>query len=103
MTHREIIMAISTQTWSLKQLDEIVQAVTYSRDSLARNIIRRLNVGDTVKWNSKHGMVKLGVVERIAIKYVTVKTLNEFENRWKVPASMLTLVENDELVLKEAA
>jgi hypothetical protein len=33
-----------------------------------------------------------GVVTKIAIKYVTVKTIN---GMWRVPANMLSLVENE--------
>ena len=46
-----------------------------------------------MNWlSSKTGRNTTGVVVKVAIKYVTVKTITGL---WKVPASMLTKVEDE--------
>jgi small-conductance mechanosensitive channel len=51
-------------------------------------------IGDSVNFDSaKLGRNVTGIVTKIAIKYVTVKTATGL---WKVPANMLTLVEDKE-------
>ena len=72
------------------QLSSIIDAVKFARAKLGRQSIRSLALGDSVNFNSsKLGRNVTGIVTKIAIKYVTVKTASGL---WKVPASMLTLV-----------
>jgi len=76
------------------QLSSIIDAVKFARAKLGRQSIRSLSLGDNVNFTSnKTGQNYTGVVTKIAIKYVTVKTINGL---WKVPANMLTLVEDAE-------
>lgn len=76
------------------QLTSIIDSVKYARSRLTRHTIRSLQVGDNVNFDStKLGRNVTGVVTKIAIKYVTVKTISGL---WKVPANMLTLVEDKE-------
>jgi hypothetical protein len=76
------------------QLSSIIDSVKYARAKLGKQSIRKLSLGDNVNFNStKLGRNVTGVVMKIAIKYVTVKTVSGL---WKVPASMLTLVEDNE-------
>jgi hypothetical protein len=50
-------------------------------------------VGDNVSFDSaKLGRNVTGVVTKIAIKYVTVRTATGL---WKVPANMLTVVQEE--------
>ena len=76
------------------QLSSIIDSVKYARSRLTRHTIRSLQVGDNVNFDStKLGRNVTGVVTKIAIKYVTVKTVSGL---WKVPANMLTLIEDKE-------
>jgi hypothetical protein len=76
------------------QLSSIIDAVRYARAQLGKKSIRALSVGDNVNFDSvKLGRNVTGVVTKIAIKYVTVKTS---QGLWKVPANMLNLVEEAE-------
>jgi len=76
-----------------EQLSSIIDSVKYARSKLTRQSIRSLSIGDNVNFNStKLGHNVTGVVTKIAIKYVTVKTVSGL---WKVPANMLTLIEDD--------
>jgi small-conductance mechanosensitive channel len=76
------------------QLTSIIDSVKYARSKLTRHTIRSLQVGDNVNFDSvKLGRNVTGVVIKIAIKYVTVKTVSGL---WRVPANMLTLVEDRE-------
>ena len=92
MDIKQINSAIMFGTWSNTELDSIVDAVKFARAGLQRQNIRALRIGSTVKWSSaKNPYGEQGTVEKIAIKYVTVKTAAGL--RWKVPANMLTVVE----------
>jgi small-conductance mechanosensitive channel len=76
------------------QLSSIIDSVKYARSKLTRHTIRSLMVGDNVNFDStKLGRNVTGVVTKIAIKYVTVRTATGL---WKVPANMLTLVQDEE-------
>jgi len=65
----------------------MIDAVKWRRATLAKLTKASLTVGDTVSFTSnKTGMDMSGVVTKIAIKYVTVKTA---AGLWRVPANML--------------
>ncbi len=75
------------------QLNSIIDAVRYARAQLGKRSIRALMLGDNVNFNSvKLGRNVTGVVTKIAIKYVTVRTA---QGLWRVPANMLTVVADE--------
>jgi len=75
------------------QLSSIIDAVKYAKARLQKSAIRNLMVGDSVSFtSSKTGQYVTGSVIKIAIKYVTVRTATGL---WKVPANMLTVVEDE--------
>jgi hypothetical protein len=72
------------------QLTSIIDAVKFARARLTEKTKRALTLGSKVQFNnSKTGHTMIGTVDKIAIKYVTVRTA---QGLWKVPASMLTAV-----------
>jgi len=76
------------------QLTSIIDAVKFARARLTERNKRSLRIGDNVNFNStKQGRNVTGIVMKIAIKYVTVQTS---AGLWRVPANMLTLVEDRE-------
>lgn len=87
----EIKSAIINGQFSNDELMSIVEAVKYARGQLGRDIKRSLQVGDNVNFtNSRNGKNYTGHVVKVAIKNVTVRTT---EGLWRVPASMLSLVD----------
>lgn len=73
-----------------EQLTSIGDAIKFARSRLAEKSIRTLRLGTSVRFTSnKNGMTYNGTVDKIAIKYVTVRTP---QGLWKVPASMLEAV-----------
>jgi exosome complex RNA-binding protein Csl4 len=73
-----------------EQLGSIIDAVKFARARLAETNKRALTLGSKVQFNSsKTGQTLIGTVDKIAIKYVTVRTS---QGLWRVPASMLTAV-----------
>jgi hypothetical protein len=73
-----------------EQLGSIIDAVKFARARLAEQNKRALSLGAVVKFTSnKTGMRYQGTVDKIAIKYVTVRT---GQGLWRVPASMLETV-----------
>ena len=72
------------------QLTSIVDAVKFARARLTDATKRTLRLGGTVKFTStKTGLMYMGTVDKIAIKFVTVRTGSGL---WKVPANMLEVV-----------
>jgi len=91
MDIKQINSAIISSNFSHEQLASIVEAVKYARSRLAHTVKYSLRVGDTVNFTqTRTGRNVTGFVTKIAIKYVTVKTA---DGLWKVPAAMLTKVE----------
>jgi small-conductance mechanosensitive channel len=92
-TIQEINSAIMFSDLTNTELSSIIDAVKWRRATLAKLTKASLAVGDNVNFtSSKTGMNVTGVVMKIAIKYVTVKTA---QGLWRVPANMLTLVEEE--------
>ncbi len=73
-----------------EQLSSIIDAVKFARARLTEVNKRSLRVGGAVKFTStKNGMTYNGTVDKIAIKFVTVRTQ---QGLWRVPANMLEAV-----------
>ena len=90
ITIQEINRAIMQGNFSNDELSSIIDAVKFNRSQLTKTVKRNLALGDSVNFNSsKLGRNVTGVVTKIAIKYVTVRTVNGL---WKVPANMLEVV-----------
>ena len=93
-TIQEINTAIITGTFTNTELSSMIDAIKYSRSRLTQATKASLRVGDNVNFTStKTGQNVTGVVMKIAIKYVTVKTV---QGLWRVPANMLTKVDDNE-------
>ena len=94
MDIKQINSAIMFGTWTDIELRSMIDAIKWNRAQLTQQTKRSLRIGDNVKFTStKHGRNVTGVVTKIAIKYVTVKTVNGL---WRVPANMLTKIDEPE-------
>jgi hypothetical protein len=77
------------------QLNDIVMAVKYRRNQLAKVVKRGMCIGDQVKFDSQEGRTVIGTVQKINRKYIIVKEQANsfngglFATNWRVPASML--------------
>ena len=93
-TIQEVNQAIMFGDWTNTELTSMIDAVKWRRATLAKLTKASLAVGDNVNFtSSKTGMNLTGVVMKIAIKYVTVKTI---QGLWRVPANMLSKVDDRE-------
>lgn len=87
---QKINSAIIAGNWTNADLDVLVQAIKFARHRLTSQVKRSLNIGDNVNFtSSKTGGNVTGFVTKVAVKYVTVQTINGL---WRVPANMLTKV-----------
>lgn len=94
MNVQQINTALITGSFTNEQLTSVIDAVKFARSRLAQATKFSLKVGDNVNFtSSKTGQNLTGFVTKIAIKYVTVKTVNGL---WRVPANMLTKIEDRE-------
>lgn len=90
MDVKQINSAIISGNLTNDELNSIAQAIKYARGQLAQNIKVSLRVGDNVNFTStRTGRNTTGVVTKVAIKYVTVRST---DGLWKVPANMLTAI-----------
>jgi hypothetical protein len=86
--------AILSGQFTNDQLDSIQLSIKYARSRVRDEVKRSLTIGDNVNFvNSRSGQNMTGHVVKIAIKYVTVRTA---QGLWKVPANMLTKVQDQE-------
>ena len=96
MNITQINTAILQGGWTNDELTTVIEAVKYARSRLQKQVKNALMIGDNVNFtSSKTGQNVTGVVTKIAIKYVTVKTL---QGAWRVPANMLSKIEDREFV-----
>ena len=94
MNISQVNQAIMHGNFTNDELTSIIDAVKYGRSQLTRQIKSGLMVGDNVNFNSsKLGRNVTGVITKIAIKYVTVRTATGL---WRVPANMLTRIDEPE-------
>jgi len=94
MNIQTINTAIINGGWTNAELMSMTDAIRFARKRLTERNKATLSLGDTVNFTStKTGRNVTGTVVKIAIKYVTVRTL---EGLWKVPANMLAKVEDRE-------
>ena len=94
MNIMDINTAILQGGWTNDQLTSMIDAVKFARARLTEQSKRSLSIGDNVNFtSSKLGRNVTGVVTKIAIKFVTVKTA---QGAWRVPANMLTKIEDTE-------
>ena len=94
MNITQVNQAIMHGNFTNDELTSIIDAVKYGRSRLTRQIKSGLMVGDNVNFNStKLGRNVTGVITKIAIKYVTVRTATGL---WRVPANMLSVIRDPE-------
>lgn len=90
-TFQEVRYAIQFINFSNDELNSLSEAICYARSELVKDVKRELAVGANVNFtSSRSGKNITGHVTKIAVKYVTVRTI---EGLWKVPANMLSVVE----------
>ena len=77
-------------------LNAVVDAIKMRRNQLHTADAHKFRVGDRVSFAGRHGSTLKGVVERVKIKYILVKT--DAGQRWNVPGSHLTLINTKEAV-----
>lgn len=88
-TIQEVNSSIMFGDFTNDQLNSIIAAVKFRRGCLTQQNKRKLSVGSLVKFtSSKHGQTVVGTVEKVAIKFVTVRSSNQL---WRVPANMLEM------------
>lgn len=72
------------------QLDSILAAIKFRRSQISKATKRAITIGSQVKFTSnRNGQTYTGVVEKIAIKNIIVRTPL---GGYRVPANMLEVV-----------
>ena len=93
MSIQSINAEILAGNFTNDQLSSIGDAIKFARARLTETAKRGLRIGDNVNFtHSKTGVNYTGTVMKIAIKYITVRTVGGL---WKVPANMLTVIDKE--------
>jgi len=77
------------------QLDSIIMAVKFARNTIIKRNKSSLRIGDNVKWtSSRTGATMFGTVEKVNRKFIVVREnrFNTLGGSWRVPANMLEAV-----------
>jgi hypothetical protein len=99
MSIQSVTQEIISGKFTNEELSSLIDSIKYARARLGKAAIRALRIGDNVNFNStKQGRNVTGFVTKIAIKYVTVQTTTGL---WRVPANMLTVVEDEQDALDD--
>ena len=93
MNVSQINTALIQGSFTNDELSSVIDAVKFARARLTQTTKHSLRVGDSVQFTStKNGMTYVGSVQKIAIKFVTVKTNMGL---WRVPANMLSKAQRE--------
>lgn len=91
---QDVNSAIMFGSFTNEQLESIIAAVKFRRGEIAKSVKRSITKGATVRfYNTRLGRDMTCTVEKVAIKYITVRDFKGMGGLWRVPASMLTVVE----------
>ena len=86
ITISDVNQAIMFGSFTNDQLMSILQAVKYARGKLTKQTIYSTKLGDQVKFTGRSGRTEIGVVTKVAKKFITVRC---GLTSWRVPANML--------------
>lgn len=89
-TIQEVNSSIMFGDFTNDQLDSILAAIKFRRGQISKATKRAITIGSKVKFTSnRNGQTYTGVVEKIAIKNIIVRTPL---GGYRVPANMLEVV-----------
>lgn len=92
-TINDINQTIIRGDFTNEQLDSIVMAIKFARNTLVKKNKQSMWVGDTVKFtSSRSGETVLGTVQKINRKFIVVRENGNRNLVWRVPANMLEAV-----------
>ena len=69
-------------------LNQIISAIKLRRNKLHFTDAQTFKVGDRVSFKGRYGRTEKGVVEKVKIKFILVRT--DGGTRWNVPGSHLS-------------
>ena len=92
-------MSIKTTITAIQNMDsadlnKVVDAIKLRRNQLHFTDAQAFNIGDKVSFTGRRGAVLKGIIEKVKIKYILVRT--DAGQRWNVPGSHLTLIKTRE-------
>tara|TARA_B100001093_G_scaffold391095_1_gene377465 strand:- start:485 stop:790 length:306 start_codon:yes stop_codon:yes gene_type:complete len=85
MKTSEIIKAIHKM--DTNSLNEVISACKLRRNQIHYQDTQSFSVGDRVSFKGRGGVIEKGVIEKVKIKYILVRT--DTGPRWNVPGSHL--------------
>lgn len=87
-----ITRAIIFGDFTNKDIDALIAAVKFARTQLGERNKQAITIGTNVNFTSRTGRNITGVVTKVAVKNITVRTADS-DRPYLVPANMLTVVD----------
>ena len=88
MTNRLKKTIDAIQQMDSEELNSVITAIKLRRNQLHFRDAQSFKVGDSVSFTGRHNAILKGVIEKVKIKYILVRTTTG--QRWNVPGSHLT-------------
>tara|TARA_A100001037_G_scaffold289891_1_gene302128 strand:+ start:413 stop:703 length:291 start_codon:yes stop_codon:yes gene_type:complete len=90
MTNRLKKTIDAIQQMDSEELNSVITAIKLRRNQLHFRDAQSFKIGDAVSFTGRHNAILKGVIEKVKIKYILVRTTSG--QRWNVPGSHLTLI-----------
>ena len=88
MQIKKVIDAIGTMESG--DLNKVITAIKMRRNQLHFTDAQSFKVGDSVSFTGRRGAMLKGVVDKVKVKYLLIRTTTG--QRWNVPGSHLKLI-----------
>jgi len=75
-------------TMNNEQLNQVIEAIKFQRNRVARTTARQINVGDRVQFKGRRGATVTGKVTKVNQKTLGVKC-DKTGTAWRVTASLV--------------
>ena len=90
MTNRLKKTIDAIQQMDSEELNSVITAIKLRRNQLHFRDAQSFKIGDAVSFTGRHNAILKGVIEKVKIKYILVRT--DAGQRWNVPGSHLTSI-----------
>ena len=91
MSIEQVVSDIEQGKYSNQELIDIIDAIKHVRSHRAEQVKNTIKVGSSVQFiSAKLGHAITGTVEKVAVKYVSIRT--DAGQLWRVPLGLVEII-----------
>lgn len=91
MSIEQVVSDIEQGKYSNQELIDIIDAIKHVRSHRAEQVKNTIKVGSNVQFiSAKLGHAVTGTVEKVAVKYVSIRT--DAGQLWRVPLGLVEII-----------